>query len=409
MSDVLSLGENVSCTLESESVSCFRPAVHESIAAEHLSSELRAQLAKPLNFPPLASATVPGDNAVIALEYGTPHCEELVRGALAALQDAGIEQDRVTLLLSHGFSKDKNQQGKLNELAETEEFKLLIYDPQNDQETSLLGVTRAGRPVRLSRELCDADLVMSIGLCKISSSEQVDYPSYGALFPLFSDQETIERYRAPIATDSKVISTERQNEVNEAGWLLGVGFTVQVVPNTNGEVAALFAGDPTSVAKAASSQFREIWQKSLDESGNLIVATISGHSEQQTWQNVGRVIELSQYAFENETALVLWTELHEAPGISLKRLAGNEDPEKLERELMRDRHADSWPALLLCRALQRGAVYLRSNLKPEVVESLGMAPMSSTDELARLSRNYKRCLVLEEAQHLLPIFQASVD
>ena len=108
MSDVLSLGENVSCTLESESVSCFRPAVHESIAAEHLSSELRAQLAKPLNFPPLASATVPGDNAVIALEYGTPHCEELVRGALAALQDAGIEQDRVTLLLSHGFSKDKN-------------------------------------------------------------------------------------------------------------------------------------------------------------------------------------------------------------------------------------------------------------------------------------------------------------
>jgi len=406
MTTTLNFGDCVSCTFESTQVTHIQPAHQEALPNTRLASDLREAFSNPLHFPPLASATVPGDSAVIALEYGVPQARQLVSGALAALQDAGVEQSSVTLLLSSDFTDDTPSGEDLNELASAEQVQLLIHDPDEEQGTSLLGVTRAGRPLRLNRELCDADLVISIGLSKLSSSAEQVPPSFSGLFPLFSDRETLERYRAPIAADSKVIATERQNEINEAGWLLGVGLTVQIVPNATGEVAALFVGEPAVVAKEASAKYREIWASPVDGAGDLIVATINGDASQQTWQNVGRVIELTEQGLEPGGALVIWTDLDEVPSGSLSRLAGNEDVEKIERELMRDRLPDSWPAMLLCRALQRGPVYLRSKLAASVVESLGLAPLSSADELSRLSRNREHCMVIDDAQLLIPQFSA---
>ncbi len=402
----LNFGEGDACTLESTQVTHICPAAHPAIPNTRLATDLRTALGEPLNFPPLASATVPGDRAVIALEYGVPQGRQCIAGALAALQDAGVERSLVTLLLSSEFSKHTKLCDDLKSLANDEEISLAIHNPDEKLATTLLGVTRSGRPLRLSRELCDADLVVSIGLCKLASSTEQAHPSFSSLFPLFSDRETIERYRAPIAADSKVINAERQNEINEAGWMLGAGLTVQIVPNPTGEVAALFAGEPATVAKEASAKYRQIWARSIDGCGDLIVATINGDTSQQTWQNVGRILEFTEPALDVGGVLVIWTEITDTPGGSLSRLAGNETIETIERELMRDRLPDSWPAMLLCRALQRGAVYLRSKLAPEVVESLGMAPLLESDELARLSRSHEHCIVLDGAHLLLPQFKA---
>ncbi len=408
MSTTLKLGDDETCSLESTRVTFVQPATHNAIPSAHLAAELRAALKEPLHFPPLASATVPGDRAAIALEYGIPQAIPLVEGALAALQDAGVEQSLVTLLLSSEFSQDAKLQKNFQVLASTKGISLANHNPNDEECTTLLGVTRAGRPLRLHRDLCDADLVLPIGLCHLTSTSHEVLPSFGSLFPLFSDRETIDRYRAPIAAASKVISTERQNEINEAGWLLGVGLTVQIVPNRKNEVAALIAGEPTAVAQAASTKYREIWARAVEDSGDLVVATINGDDSQQTWQNVGRALELAEQVLDAGGVLVIWTNLAEAPGGSLRRLAGDEEVGEIERELMRDRLPDSWPAILLSRALSRGAVYLRSKLAPELIESLGLAPLATSDELARLSRNSEHCLVLDDAQLLVPRLKAVV-
>jgi hypothetical protein len=76
---------------------------------------------------------------------------------------------------------------------------------------------------------------------------------------------------------------------------------------------------------------------------------------------------------------------------------------------MKDEFRDSLAALQLCRSLQRGTVYLKSQLAPEVVERLGFAPIASNQELDRLVQTYERCTVLEEAQYLLPKLTISQD
>jgi len=132
-----------------------------------------------------------------------------------------------------------------------------------------------------------------------------------------------------------------------------------------------------------------------------VIATLTGDSSQQTWENVGRVLETAKHVLEEGGTMVVSTDLAEPPGPSLGRLAGMENSPEVERELMRDRFADSWAALGLSRALARGSVYFRSQLRPEVVESLGMTPWKTEEELLRLIDNARRCLVLEGAQRLL--------
>lgn len=378
-----------------------RPKHERSLSADEIHDAFRAALANPLDYPPLASATVPGDQVVLTLQYGTPRPLELINGALAALRDAGIESGDATLLLSHGFANEMDFQEQIARLTAASGLSLVIHDPEKENCTSIVGVTKAGRPLRLNRILCDADLVLCIGNCSLESDTDGSCDAFYGLFPIFSDQETIEHYRAPIAADSKVIRAERSNEINESGWLLGIGLTVLVVPSQSDGIFAVVAGEPRAAAKMASDEYRRNWSCRVDSPGDLVIAVLTGDCSQQTWENVGLALKTATRALQPGGSIVIHSDLATQPGSSLGRLAGVESSPKVERELMRDRFADSWAALCLSRALTCGPVYFRSQLRSETVESLGMVPLNTEEELLRLVENSHRCIAIEGAQRLL--------
>ncbi len=405
MPTTLTYGNRGTRVLESSQVTHIQPKLDLRLPEADLSNLLRASLREPLEYPPFANATVPGDRVVLAIEYGTPCPCQLLEGTLAALRDAGVEASNTTLLLDPSFSQETELCEQLKQLAQSNEIELLVHDPKDDSSHTIVGVTKTGRPLRLSRMLADADLVLPLGVRKPQPGNAKQETSFGSLFPIFSDQETLDRYRAPIAGDSKVICAERQHEINESGWLLGVGLTIQIVPDHGLGVAAIFAGEPQAVAKAASQQYQAIWTYESKKPSELVVATITGDSSQQTWANVGRALEAAEQVLEPGGAIALCSDLTAPPGPSLQRLAGSEGSQEVERELMRDRFPDSWTALRLSRALERGPVYFRSQLPPNLVESLGLAPLADDKELSRLVAQSQSCLVLDGAQRLL----ATVD
>jgi hypothetical protein len=53
----------------------------------------------------------------------------------------------------------------------------------------------------------------------------------------------------------------------------------------------------------------------------------------------------------------------------------------------------------LARAVERGPVYLLSQLEDETIEDLGLAPVADIDEIIRLAGRHESCIVLEDAQH----------
>jgi len=314
-----------------------------------------------------------------------PEIQSLVHALFSVLQEVGVESDHITVLVSTASEAQKLDADWQQE----------IHDPDDEEKCAMLSVDGSGRIIRLNRTICEADLVLPIGCCAQEFQQQPT--KFPGLFPQFSDRETIDRFCAPAAMGNRVHHLQRIEEANDAGWRLGVGLVVQVVPGSSGGVAEVLAGDPATVAEAASARYRQIWECETPRRADLVVASITG---EQTWQSFAQALLAAESVLEEHGTIVLCSELDQPPGPSLQRLGGIDDFATAEREIMRDRASDSWPAALLARALEQGSVYFRSRLDDDVVESLGMTPIASDEELLRLARVGEHCIVLEHAQRI---------
>ncbi len=222
---------------------------------------------------------------------------------------------------------------------------------------------------------------------------------YESLFPQFSNAAAIQRYRTPRNVES---ATERESwirETNEAGWLIGVPMVVEIVPGTGGRISHVLAGEANAVARQSERLLRQQWSLECPQQVSLLIATLTGRSEAQNWTCVGRALAMAERLVEDGCAVAICSNLSEPPGHSLGRLIGNPDLAAVERKILHDHDADSWPAWQVARALQRGPVYFLSQLNSETVEDLGLAPVEGVDELARLAASHESFAVVEDAQY----------
>jgi len=401
MTTTLSYGRETICLLDSEEVVQLRPQSQQPLSNDEIAAAVRAQLDEPHNYPPLSRATIPGDCIVLAIEPGIPQQLSVIDGALTALRNAGAEEALITILLSGALADAQLLKNELAALGHAE-CHIKVHDPDDAKGNSFLGVNQAGQALRINRRLCDADFVLPIAVATLEVQRRGQPASLEGLLTAFSAREAIERFSADAVDLDAKACADHLNEIDECGRLLGIGMTLQVVPSPGGNVSAVLAGEPTNVASQAAANYRQTWCCDTESRGGLVVATIAGDADQQTWQNVGRAVAAAEAVLETGGAIAIYSELAEPPGRSLCQLVGNEDPRVVEREILRHPSADSGPALQLCRALQRGAIYLHSQLRPAVVESLGMTPLDSDSELQHLAKTLRPCLVLAEAQRLLP-------
>ena len=191
----------------------------------------------------------------------------------------------------------------------------------------------------------------------------------------------------------------KRSPADEAGWMIGVPMTVQVVPGPDETVAHMLAGEPQVVARRADELCQKQWLYESPQRVSLLVATITGGPSAQTWNNVARALETAERVVEEGGAVAICTNLEEPPGRSLGRLVGAPDLDVAARKISHDHDADSWPAWCLARALQRGPVFFLSQLPAETIEDMGLAPVESIDDLVRLAGRHDSFLVVEDAQH----------
>ncbi len=397
----LSYGNGISCELDAGRITHLRVSPEAASDQMHANldviAEMRAALAEPMDYPPLSDATVPGDKAVIALAQGVVCPLEVVEGAFLALRDAGVESDFISVIVPKNFAREDQLRQSLKS-RHSEDCLLLKHDPDDTNATAMIGVTRNGQPIRINRLLSDADVVLSIG----SSSEDTS-SSFNGLFPRFSDRETINRVEAPLATEDSSLLQERQQEILEAGWLLGVGLVVQIIPGLGDKVAQILAGETKKVFAESERIYRELWSCPTAEKADLVIATLTGDASEQTWENLARVLRAASPLLSEGGSIAICSEIDQLAGQSFQAFVDHEDYDVISREIVRDQHGDSGAAWQVCQALRRGSVYLLSHLPDAWVESLGITPIAIDQELDRLAETHRHTIVLEDAQRLLPI------
>jgi hypothetical protein len=362
---------------------------------------MRAALAAPNGYPPVAAATVPGDRIVVALQSGVPQAASVLRGAISALVEADVPPAMITIVSE---SQVEDREGLVRDLTAmgAGAVRFELHDPDDEQALAMVGVTARGEPLRLNRTLAEADFVLPIGVGRMSENGHGDAEKFAGLFPQFSNRQAAERSRLLAVSEAPKDHRRRTAEINEAGWLLGVGMTVSVVPGAAGGVAAVLAGDPETVATSAARQTRDIWERPIERRADLVIAALAGDHREQTWDNVAAALTAASALVDPGGAIALCTELDELPSGPLDLLREAVDFGDVQRELAREDAAEAHVAVVLAQALESGPVYLRSGLAAEVVESLGMTPIEDDEELSRLAAGRDHCVVIEEAQRIVP-------
>jgi nickel-dependent lactate racemase len=354
---------------------------------------VRDALEEPLDFPPLAAGTVPGDHVAIAVDRGVPSFGEVVRGCVESFERAGINLEDISIVATDAETLRLCRE-VLHEGATTRP-QFVLHDPDDNDNLCLVGHTKRHEPLLVNRTIFDADIVLPIGCARPGGGV------YDFLFPAFSNAAAIDDFRTPANVNSPADAEKKTKEANEAGWLIGVMMTMQVVPGADETVAHVVAGEPQAVAQRCEQLYEEQWSLRSPREVSLVIANISGGPEAQNWQNVGRALATAESVLSEGGAVAICTNLDTPPGESLARLIGSEDLEKTQRKILHDHAEDSVSAWHMARALQRGPVYFLSQLDPETVEELGLAPISNIDELTRLAGRRESYIVIDDAQHAI--------
>jgi nickel-dependent lactate racemase len=361
-----------------------------------------AELAAPLEFPPLTQAMIPGDRVVLALEHGVPQAAALAGAIVRMLLDAGAAASDICILQAR-IDPDctaADLRGQLSKEAR-DQVEILIHDPKGREGLSYLAADEDGEPIYINRRLFDADVVLPIGCMRLESS--IGYYGVNAtLYPAFSDQPTLERFQAAGVLDSVDESTRRRKKADEVAWLLGVLMTVQVIPADEGGVLHVVAGAPVAVGERARALCEAAWECEIPRRAELVVAAIGGSAGQQTWENVGRALASAARAVAENGAIALCTELADQPGPALKWIGRARDLPAAMKHIRRQHSTDATAAHELAQALQHVQVYLLSRLDESVTEKLGVGHIAAPAEIARLASRHRSCILLANAQYALP-------
>lgn len=401
MTCILRYGSGSSVTLEPPPgalvAECGRP--HGEALGE-VGPAVRRALTEPLDYPPLARGMTPGDRVVLALEPGLPQAAQIVAAVVACLIEAGVDADGITVLRSQA---DAHHQAPDPRAALPGPWRkrvgLATHDPADRKQLAYLAALDSGEPILLNRLLTEADVVLPLGA--IGKRGSLGYHGiHGAVYPTFSATETQGKFfAAGVFHRDLAYRRHLVRQCDEVGWLLGIQFTIQVVPGGGDAVLGVLAGQCDAVRRVGWQRYRAAWGFAAPPRASLVVAAIEGNASQQTWTQVGEALHVAAKLAETGGAVALLCDLQSPPGPVLQRLAARRSPKAALRALARHPCEEALVAVQLCHALHRGHVYLLSRLDPATVESLEMAPLGHPEELARLVRRHSSCIVLANAPH----------
>lgn len=352
-------------------------------------------VSKPLGFPALGRAVVPGDRVVIALDEGLPRAAATVAGIVQVLLAAQIEAESIHVLHANSLENEQFEAASA-EYQQLAGVSTSVHDPDSETDLAYLAATNDGKPIYLNRRLCDADLVLPINLVRMNAS--LDYAGvHCGLFPAFSDAATQRRHRAPAIANHAALHRQRKSEVDEVAWLLGIQLTVQVIPGVGDHVLHVLAGLGEELAHEGQQLCAEAWSTRLPQRARLVLATIEGDPREQTWQNFGRALFAASQVCEEDGSIVMCTGLKQPAGPALQRLAKHGPSREVFGEIQRDRSPDAVSASLLVELSERHHIYLLSGLKEERVEGMQIGYIKSAEEIDRLMQRLESCVILSNA------------
>ncbi|MDX2037082.1 MAG: lactate racemase domain-containing protein [Isosphaeraceae bacterium] len=337
----------------------------------------RTALESPVDYPALRSSVVPGDRVTIGSDLRRPLDRLVLDEVVATLREAevgsivvvGPESAGVDLPEGVGFAQHR---------------------PTNREELAYLASTQAGDRVYLNRELAEADFVILMSEVGHDGRGRETGP-WSLLSPGLADPEALVRRRTSAASS---------DDCDEIAWLLGYPFQIGLIPGGAGPLE-VHAGAAGRLRESTRERIGEIGRFTLPEEADLVIASLGDASVPADWSQFAAALDAAARLVRRGGRVVLLSDLAVAPGAALGRIASARD---LHRSggLLRGRESEpDWPAAeAIARLSSHADLFLLADLDHGLIDDIGLFPLESPAQAARLAREAHSCVVIERAELL---------
>jgi nickel-dependent lactate racemase len=367
--------------------------------AADFASEVRRQLATPLDFPPLELAVVPDDRVVIALDRHTPGAAEIIAAVWSIFERRSIKPADVTILQPASWKTDKLPDPRVAlPKSVRDAMHWTIHDATDKTRERFLANSAGGERIYLDREVVDADFVLPIGA--VGFDPLLGFRSAAsAIFPGLSNIDSMAKARGQDHSELRPEDDRPLRQLqDEVAWLLGVQFGIQVLPGIGGQPAGVIGGALEPTTSAARNWLKQNWFIEQPQRCEVIVAAVDADAAGTNWEQLGVALQTARNLVQRGGKIVLLTNLTAEPTEGFRYLQQCGSPREALKPLRLESPPDLIPASRLASAADWARIYLVSGLDPDLAESLCMTPLAPA-EAAKLLGRGGSCLLLESAQH----------
>lgn len=367
---------------------------------ENPADRIRESLSQPLQFPRLSQAVLPDDRVTIVLDCDTPDSSLLIAGIWEELSQVRIDPEHLLILqpFETGGTKQFDPRIDLPDHVR-EKIGWKIHNPEDETACGYLASTGSGERIYLAREVLDADVVVTVG--QTSFDRRLGYRgTSSSLYPGLSNAEAIKRCQGQGHRELSPADTRPLRELNdEAAWLLGTQFTIQVIASRGGSFSQIVAGEREKVLRHCKSLLDELWLTQIDERPETVIVAVEIDAAGHGWKQVASALSTARSLVRREGKIVVLTDLREKPGAGMSLLKDSREPHEVYAPLGKLSPSDHSETLELLDALDQASVYLLSQLPSDEIEDLHLIPLDSSEQVSRLLSTVESCVTVESAQH----------
>lgn len=393
-----------------------------SIPAEHLLYELvgenipppedletayRHALAHPIDSPPLSEIVNPGETVAIAVSDITrvwQHNELTLPVLIDALNKAGIADKDITVIIAVGAHR-QNTESEMIELCSEDIYNRIKVVNHNAWDTDNMvyyGKTSRGTEVSFNRIVAEADRVILTG--GVIYHYMVGYGGgRKSIMPGVSSLKTIQQCHMwamgsclgdgsnPEAANMKTVGNPSHDDMMDVASFLKADFIVNVVPNLDGDITGIFAGNWVSAWQQATKMVDTIFGVKVQEQADIVIASAGGYPKDINLYQSQKTIDNAVYAMKPGGVTIV---LAECPDIKEPNeffdWFNHSTAYEMERAVRDNFLISGWVAVRQLEYARRGTIILVTQKKNiEIAKNAGVQGVPSMEEALKIA--YEKC------------------
>ncbi len=362
-------------------------------AVEDLASAIQAAFAAPLDYPAVTQAVIPEDHVAIVVDPDTPRWPELVEATAGQLCSAGVAPEAIQVILNRSLPAEQVQK-----------FAQQLQYPLCEQETALQGqrtylaTTAEGERIYLPAAIVDADYVVTIS--RMGFDERWGYcGTHSTVYPALASPEDQARLRGRSHQELTPENSRGQRQmIDEIGWLLGLQYSIQVIPSASGGVGFIICGASDSVFRKGVELLNETWRADVPEQAETVLVAVPAEEHLDHWGALARSCQTAAKLVAPQGRVILLTALPPLPAEIVELIHSTPDTNALLRHLNKQRTPVAGGLHALLKLTRRAKVLLRAGWQDDVVEALECIPLGDDQEILRALESGESYALLNGAQ-----------